>query len=285
MATRQTQGAYTPTNFVLCENLLPLDPSKTPFLLVDLWKTLARGPYPEPIEDLQFILGYEPDLDSLTEPLPLHIQGVCRQHVTCESGGQALPSLSEKVCRERKLDYAFLRKCLTMRERDPDKFIHELAQHFSLSVPEGAVETFKQALENEKNGLCYYADVPRELWRLKKLGFKIALFSNVWGFPLENVLADLNYGHKGELFEHVIVSCDVGIAKPDRGIFIAAAESFNARFDQCVVVGDNPALDIRGALNVGMKAVHIDRYGDCADLVPGVPVIRKLAELVPAAAA
>lgn len=53
----------------------------------------------------------------------------------------------------------------------------------------------------------------------------------------------------------VLISEELGIAKPDPRIFRAAAAGLGADPSECMFIGDNPARDVLGALAVGMRAV------------------------------
>jgi YjjG family noncanonical pyrimidine nucleotidase len=53
----------------------------------------------------------------------------------------------------------------------------------------------------------------------------------------------------------LIVSDDVGISKPDRGIFDIALERLGVRAEDAVMVGDSWASDIVGAAGAGIRAV------------------------------
>ena len=85
-------------------------------------------------------------------------------------------------------------------------------------------------------------------------------------------------------FEAVLVSGEVGIAKPDPRIFRQALSRLNAAPDRSVFVGDSMEHDIAGARNAGMMTVYI-RKGKAenaddalCDLV--VADLRELSDLV-----
>jgi putative hydrolase of the HAD superfamily len=120
---------------------------------------------------------------------------------------------------------------------------------------------------------------------------------------LEQVLPDVRFGiiTNGDLafqtaklealgveqrFAHVVTSGELGIAKPDPGIFQAAAERFGVGPEGCAYVGDRIRTDAIGAAKAGMTGVWLDR--GTAEAAPGdlaearrleVPVISGLGEL------
>ena len=59
----------------------------------------------------------------------------------------------------------------------------------------------------------------------------------------------------------IIVSELAGVRKPDRAAFALLAEVLNAPAAGIVYVGDDPAVDVAGALAAGMKAAWFDWEG------------------------
>lgn len=58
-----------------------------------------------------------------------------------------------------------------------------------------------------------------------------------------------------ELFDAVVISGEVGLAKPDRRIYLLAAAELDLPPEECVFV-DDLAVNVRGAAAVGMVGVH-----------------------------
>lgn len=81
----------------------------------------------------------------------------------------------------------------------------------------------------------------------------------------------------GGYFEVVVVSADLGVAKPDAGIFEHALSQLDAASDQAVMVGDSVAKDINGALDAGLGAVWINRNGSSP--CPNRPGLTEIATL------
>jgi putative hydrolase of the HAD superfamily len=63
-------------------------------------------------------------------------------------------------------------------------------------------------------------------------------------------------------FDELIISGDIGIIKPNAGIFEHAMGLFSVQAKDCVMVGDSWHSDITGAYGVGMPAVWLNRYDD-----------------------
>ncbi len=85
-------------------------------------------------------------------------------------------------------------------------------------------------------------------------------------------------------FDTVLISEEVGAAKPDPGIFRLAMSRLNASPGRSVFIGDSIEHDIAGARNVGMMTVYLNRSGEMGadeslcDLV--VADLRELSDLV-----
>jgi phosphoserine phosphatase len=82
----------------------------------------------------------------------------------------------------------------------------------------------------------------------------------------------------GACFGAVIVSGELGVAKPDPAVFAAALEALDAPADGATMIGDSVGRDIEGALAAGLRPVWVNRNGVDGG-IDGVPAIRTLAEL------
>ena len=84
------------------------------------------------------------------------------------------------------------------------------------------------------------------------------------------------------LLDCVVISQDVGLTKPDPAIFALAARELGVALSDCIFVGDNPEVDIRGALGAGMDAIWL-RAGQAwpPTLPPPPHAVDALAECLP----
>jgi putative hydrolase of the HAD superfamily len=83
----------------------------------------------------------------------------------------------------------------------------------------------------------------------------------------------------GPYFSTVIISGEVGCAKPEQAIFELAAKQAGAPLADCVYVGDRLETDARGSRKAGMKGIWLDRKNKGGESGLEVPVIRSLMEL------
>lgn len=81
-------------------------------------------------------------------------------------------------------------------------------------------------------------------------GFRETQFSKLKNCDLE------------KYFNHVFTSETIGYNKPNIKIFQWAVNSVNARKEECLVIGDDQAVDIKGANNFGIDNVFFNPSGE-----------------------
>lgn len=69
-------------------------------------------------------------------------------------------------------------------------------------------------------------------------------------------------------FEHIIISEEIGAAKPYPEFFELALKRCNAKPQNSIMVGDNEQTDVKGALQSGLTAVWYNPDHQKAQLVP-----------------
>jgi HAD superfamily hydrolase (TIGR01509 family) len=79
----------------------------------------------------------------------------------------------------------------------------------------------------------------------------------IWA--LSNGNADVGRVGLGAYFKGSVSARDVGVGKPDPKIFLAAAQAMQVAPANILHVGDDAALDVLGALAVGMQTVWVNR--------------------------
>jgi HAD superfamily hydrolase (TIGR01509 family) len=120
------------------------------------------------------------------------------------------------------------------------------------------------------------------LTALRALGMATALVSNAGMTTAPNLRLLMRHHGIEELFDVLVFSDELQLAKPDPRIFHAAARGLSVEAADCAFVGDNPHNDVAGALAAGMFAVQIGVK--TRDGVTATPHARidALAELIPA---
>lgn len=106
-----------------------------------------------------------------------------------------------------------------------------------------------------------FPDVEDTLREARARGLHVGIISN-WDERLRALLDGLGLGQH---FDSMTISCEVGVEKPSAEIFLAALRAASVTASQAVHVGDCYEEDVRGAEEVGMKAILVDRQGRGAD--------------------
>lgn len=110
--------------------------------------------------------------------------------------------------------------------------------------------------------------------------FKLGLVTNG---PSRTQRAKIEQFRLIDYLDLLIVSDEVGVAKPDPAIFAIALERLDVSPGEALFVGDSPEFDLRGAAAAGMPFVWMNPRGEIlpADLARPIAVIQRLSELLP----
>ncbi len=100
-----------------------------------------------------------------------------------------------------------------------------------------------------------YADTNEVLARLRPLTKLGVVTNGVSGLQRRKYVGS-GLAH---WFDAVVISGELGIGKPERGIFDFIAQQLGVKVGDCLMVGDNPERDIQGGINAGMKTCWVDR--------------------------
>jgi HAD superfamily hydrolase (TIGR01509 family) len=114
-----------------------------------------------------------------------------------------------------------------------------------------SVEETKAVMnENPRNDLLL-----RYIETNLKQDYKIGLLSNAADNWLDRLLGPDNI----QLFDSVVLSCDVNVVKPDERIYKHATEKLGANTNECLFVDDIERY-CTAAKDTGMKAVHYKSF-------------------------
>ena len=76
-------------------------------------------------------------------------------------------------------------------------------------------------------------------------------------------------------FDPILISAELGVAKPDPDIFLEACRRVGRKPSDCFFIGDKLDVDARAARDAGLRGVWINRVG-AKEPAPGVPVVTGL---------
>jgi putative hydrolase of the HAD superfamily len=147
----------------------------------------------------------------------------------------------------------------------------------SIEKAQAALELTSEAEKEKHLWATTQPWVNEALRKLKGRGYKMAVISNSEGI-VEKILQDLGLR---ENFEIVIDSFVVGVEKPDSRIFEIALERLGWDRSETIYIGDIFYVDIWGANQAGLGAIHLDKMGLYAgwDGVH-IPSIKELPDLL-----
>ncbi|WP_040440272.1 pyrimidine 5'-nucleotidase [Algicola sagamiensis] len=131
-------------------------------------------------------------------------------------------------------------------------------RRFELWSEELNISTQKMNLDflDAMADVCYLLPGAEELLNTLQGHVKLGIITN--GFT---ALQEIRLARAGlqNMFDHLIISEEVGIAKPDKGIFEHAFQLMNhPPKSNILMVGDNPHSDILGGMNAGIHTCWLN---------------------------
>ena len=91
---------------------------------------------------------------------------------------------------------------------------------------------------------------------LKKQGYKIGLISNCYFEEATVIKNSVLWPY----FDVACLSCELGIAKPEKEIFDRCVEELGVAYEECLYVGDGGSEELETAKLLGMKPVQAVWY-------------------------
>jgi epoxide hydrolase-like predicted phosphatase len=90
----------------------------------------------------------------------------------------------------------------------------------------------------------------KRAFKLKKIGYKIAIISDQWFLSKKALMPIKNFKN----FFPVIVSCEVGTRKPRKKIYQITLKKLNLKPEECLFI-DNQKWNLETAKKLGMKII------------------------------
>ena len=122
-----------------------------------------------------------------------------------------------------------------------------------------AIVEYKKAKEIS---LGLYPEVIPTLKKLQHMNLKLGIASDA---PSREAWIRLYTLNIHNIFQDVVTFNDTGYHKPAKVPFVRISEKLNVKLDECMMVGDWPDRDIKGANQLGMKTAFA-RYGSTEDI-------------------
>lgn len=122
---------------------------------------------------------------------------------------------------------------------------------FSLALQKPFPKNYKDLWRNSYARDFYiFPEIKKLVKELKKRNIKTAVLSNVTK-PHVKITRKMN-GYKG--FDVVVLSCEVGLKKPERKIYLLTAKKLGLKPNECVFIDDRRE-NLLPAKQLGMKTI------------------------------
>jgi putative hydrolase of the HAD superfamily len=159
--------------------------------------------------------------------------------------------LGLKLIREnwKRLEEAFMKK----RYDDIKDAASDIGKYFHIKNPKITEKFAEIARDSIKPRI--FPDVIPALNKLN--GYKLGIVSNTISFNIGNLKETL-FNH----FDTVCLSCDLGMLKPDQGMFRVALDRLGVEPEEAIMFGDNYQDDIEPGIKLGMDTVLVRRDSD-----------------------
>ncbi|MEM1610340.1 MAG: HAD hydrolase-like protein [Sulfolobales archaeon] len=108
---------------------------------------------------------------------------------------------------------------------------------------------------------------------IKSMGLATAIISNT-----EKRLVKITISGMEHLIDRIITAEDIGVYKPSREAFTRAYRLLGIGFDEAVHVSSYPQYDLEPARSLGIKAIHLNRYGYIWE--PSIDSLEKIIDLL-----
>lgn len=158
-----------------------------------------------------------------------------------------------------------------------ERWLGRLLRHAAVDADAAIVDSVTDELEalHLQRGIWdrVIDGAPEALDRLRAAGLRLCLASNAEPL-LRAKLGELGLARR---FDHLTISGEVGVEKPDPAFFAAALEAIDLAPEAALHVGDLYEVDVVGARSAGIDAVMVDEADLSADR--DVARVRSLAEL------
>lgn len=112
---------------------------------------------------------------------------------------------------------------------------------------------------------------------LREKGYRVGVISN--GFKGIQYKKLSSSGLVG-WFDHVVLSDEIEVNKPDRRLFDYALKKAGTTARESVIIGDNPATDIEGGALAGWQTIYFNRDGRGSEAPAANLTVTRLVDLI-----
>ena len=143
---------------------------------------------------------------------------------------------------------------------DVDYFMEWLLRHYGVTKKEDISDGIT-LLRAQQSDVSFFDGVSETLHELKRRGLKLGIVTNTFNPPSEKMVWFKTVGID-TVWDSYADSCELGIVKPEPGIYMAALNPLKINPENAVFVG-HAQKEIDGAKKIGMTTVRFNSDPDC----------------------
>ena len=179
------------------------------------------------------------------------------KRVSCENAVDAMIDAGLKMNKKKamKAIYGLYEKHSMEDPKIFQHFLKKVTGKVDYKELAYAINAYRQA---RAAVLTPYPGTKATLIKLKEKGLKLAIVSDA---PKLKAWLRLTAMKIDDFFDVVVAKEDTGRVKPSRLPFRAVLKQLNLNPEECLMVGDRPERDLKGARQLGMKTC-IAKYGN-----------------------
>ena len=172
----------------------------------------------------------------------------------CEEAISAMIKEGLKIPKDKSMEilYSLYSKYGMEDQTIFQKFLKKTTRKIDYQKLAHAVNAYRKA-----RVLLPYPGVKKTLKRLKEKNLKLAIVSDA---PKLKAWLRLTAMQLDDFFDVVVALEDTGKLKPSKAPFIIALNKLKVKPSECLMVGDRPERDMKGAKALGMKTCFA-KYG------------------------
>ncbi len=159
--------------------------------------------------------------------------------------GQGLPGESEEELFGQMIEL--------MEQEGRGEIFNRLCERYDVDIP---VQELVKIYRETRPVLELYPDGEELLSWLEDREIKTGLITDGNAAVQRNKIEALGLDRRLDV---VLASYDLGLRKPDKGVYVYCLEKLGCRPEEAVYIGDNPLKDFIGARKLRMKTVRIIR--------------------------
>ncbi|MFC1697781.1 HAD family hydrolase [Nanoarchaeota archaeon] len=150
--------------------------------------------------------------------------------------------------------FIFEEAFMTQKNPSMENEFKKVCKTFLVKPEKELIDKMVKVWKENKSFAKPFPETIEVLDGLKKK-YKLILLSNTDGFLIQKILKKYDME---KYFEQIVLSCNIGMLKPNPDIFKLILEKNKLKKEEVVMVGDSMISDIEGAKEVGIKGILID---------------------------